>query len=277
MHVLIGYQILNGEMIEVFHVNEQDDCRYIKGYACFNENNDSMLAYMLDTHKEEHQPEEVGQERFDRVKQRQEERKAQFEVKEPVKEPRIRKEPVKFEVSTVKLMRYSAVAMFAILCFVGISTLNGEDGLGASEGGVRQFFANVTEQKIPDTTDTVPVISNQVTLDDKLTEALKQENDASQNETEVIPAEPEPIVEQPDTTTVPEETPEVEVEPEPEVVETTEPVVSQQETYEIKQGDTLIGISRTKYGTDSYVKTICELNNIVNPDNIQVGQKILLP
>ena len=78
---------------------------YIKGYACFYEKNDSMLAYMLDTHKEEHQPEEVGQERCDRVKQRQEERKAQYEVTEHAKEIRVKTEPVKCEVSKVKLMR----------------------------------------------------------------------------------------------------------------------------------------------------------------------------
>ena len=54
----LGYRLLNGEMVEGFHVYEQEICRYIKGYACFYEKNDSMLAYMLATRNEEATPEE---------------------------------------------------------------------------------------------------------------------------------------------------------------------------------------------------------------------------
>ena len=52
---------------------------------------------------------------------------------------------------------------------------------------------------------------------------------------------------------------------------------SQPVSYVIQPGDTLIGISTRQYGNDSYVQAICELNGISNPDNIQIGQKILLP
>lgn len=48
-------------------------------------------------------------------------------------------------------------------------------------------------------------------------------------------------------------------------------------SYVIQPGDTLIGISTRQYGNDSHVQAICELNGIANPDNIQIGQKILLP
>ena len=47
----LGYRLLNGEMVEGFHVYEQGVCRYIEGYAQFYEKNDSMLAYMLDVRK----------------------------------------------------------------------------------------------------------------------------------------------------------------------------------------------------------------------------------
>lgn len=73
----LGYRVLNGEMVEGFHVCEQGICRYINGYACFYEKNDQMLAYMLDTRKEEAAPEEVDQEKYERVRKRQEERRAQ--------------------------------------------------------------------------------------------------------------------------------------------------------------------------------------------------------
>ena len=68
----IGYRLLNGEMVEGFHICEQNVCRYVAGYARFYEKNDSMLAYMLDTRQEEAAPEEVDQEKYNVVKQRQE-------------------------------------------------------------------------------------------------------------------------------------------------------------------------------------------------------------
>lgn len=74
----LGYRLLNGEMVEGFHVSDQGSCRYIQGYACFYEKNDSMLAYMLDTRGEEIRPEEVDIEKYDQVRQRQEERRQQF-------------------------------------------------------------------------------------------------------------------------------------------------------------------------------------------------------
>ena len=47
--------------------------------------------------------------------------------------------------------------------------------------------------------------------------------------------------------------------------------------YVIQKGDTLIGISIRQYGTDARVSEICSLNQITNPDDIKIGQKILLP
>ncbi len=38
----LGYRLLNGEMVEGFHVCEQEICRYITGYAHFYEKNHSM-------------------------------------------------------------------------------------------------------------------------------------------------------------------------------------------------------------------------------------------
>ena len=39
----------------------------------------------------------------------------------------------------------------------------------------------------------------------------------------------------------------------------------------------MIGICMTKYGSDERVAEICALNHISNPDDIKIGQKILLP
>lgn len=74
----LGYRLLNGEMVEGFHICEQGTCRYISGYACFYEKNDAMLAYMLESRKEEAVPETVDQEKYERVKQKQQERRSQY-------------------------------------------------------------------------------------------------------------------------------------------------------------------------------------------------------
>ena len=59
----LGYQILNGEMVEGFRICEQEICRYVAGYAQFYEKNDSMLAYMLENRGEEAEPEKLDQEK----------------------------------------------------------------------------------------------------------------------------------------------------------------------------------------------------------------------
>ena len=63
---------------------------------------------------------------------------------------------------------------------------------------------------------------------------------------------------------VPEAAPQEEAAPEP-------------QRYEIKKGDTLLEISRARYGTDDMVRRICELNGLDDGDIIYVGEIILLP
>ena len=49
------------------------------------------------------------------------------------------------------------------------------------------------------------------------------------------------------------------------------------DSYIVQKGDTLIGICVKRYGSDTRVSEICSLNNIENPDDIKVGEKIFLP
>ena len=71
---------------------------------------------------------------------------------------------------------------------------------------------------------------------------------------------------------MPESTQESTPEPAPESTPTPAPV-----SYTIQKGDTLIGICMSRYGSDERVAEICALNSIINPDDIKIGQKILLP
>ena len=88
--------------------------------------------------------------------------------------------------------------------------------------------------------------------------------------------EPETVVEpeviEPDIVSEPEIVAQQEV-----VVEQVAEQVAEPEAYTIRQGDTLIGISVNRYGSDSMVQQICSMNQIADPDDIKIGQKILLP
>ena len=79
---LVGYRILNGEMMEGMHIYEKDTFRYVTGYAQFYEKNDIMLTYMLDYKGESIQPEVVDQQKYEMVKKRQEERKRSDSVEQ---------------------------------------------------------------------------------------------------------------------------------------------------------------------------------------------------
>ena len=291
----VGYLLLNGEMIEGIHIYEQGCCRYVKGYACFYEKNDSMLSYMLDNRAEEVQPEVVEQDKYEQVKQRQEERRSQMTEKTVVteaptlNESKEKKERSVSEVETrMRGMRFAAASMFVLLCMVCVVTLQTE-GLGQDIMQKLNSFAGGVESK--ESVDDISVMSddvvNTLVAEEQLTEAIRRENQ------ETTPEPASEITPVPTLTPAPEITPPPTPEPTseptpiptpiptlvPTPVPTEVPVQSEQvrNVYTIRTGDTLIGISISLYGSEAYVKEICELNGISDPDNIQIGQKILLP
>ena len=291
----VGYLLLNGEMIEGIHIYEQGCCRYVKGYACFYEKNDSMLSYMLDNRAEEVQPEVVEQDKYEQVKQRQEERRSQMTEKTVVAqvptltESKEKKERSVSEVETrMRGMRFAAASMFVLLCMVCVVTLQTE-GLGQDIMRKLNGFAGGVESK--ESVDDVSVMSddvvNTLVAEEQLTEAIRRENQ------ETTPEPASEITPVPTLTPAPEITPPLTPEPTseptpiptpiptlvPTPVPTEVPVQSEQvrNVYTIRTGDTLIGISISLYGSEAYVKEICEINGISDPDNIQIGQKILLP
>lgn len=322
-HEFLGYCLLNGEMVEGFHVCEQDICRYITGYAQFYEKNDSMLAYMLDTRAEEPGPEVVDVGKYDMVKQRQEERRADWNqennrggeyramLRGESPEEMQEKQPIKREernaaasgapmVSrSMKGMRVATVAVFGLLCLVALSTLGEGKSMEDLQEVARQAVDSLTEQKIPDAEEVMNsnVQSNTLVTEDKLTEVLQQENAANMNTVESVVPTAAPTVEPttvqtlqatstpaatlqatstpvatPQATSTPVATPQATSTPVPTPTPTPAPV-----SYTIQEGDTLIGICINTYGSDARVSEICSLNGIADPDDIKIGQKILLP
>ncbi len=321
-----GYRLLNGEMIEGFHVCEQGICRYIAGYAQFYEKNDSMLAYMLDARGQEAEPEVVNQEKYEMVKRRQEARKAQSEEgkreehknfdgnrmaeeglsskeredlaeawRQDAGKMRYARGNTKTQSGGLGRMKLAAAAVFALLCLAGLSMLKDTGRVEDLQTAAKGIVEGVTEQKLPDATPQVQAANGQVdnstlVAEDKLTEAIQKENE------EKVTGSPAPAPEQGDGQETQQE-PKPELEPEQTPKDDTAKVSpeeaspapadgqeaesaaaeAQPVTYTIRRGDTLIGISLRNYGSDARVSDICALNQITDPDDIKVGQKILLP
>lgn len=305
----LGYRLLNGEMVEGFHVYEQGVCRYVEGYAQFYEKNDSMLRFMVDERQEEVKPEEFDQAKYDVVKRRQEERrqKAEAQASSPRRRERdlraVRKPESRQKESgqdtRLRQMKMTAAAVFVVLCGAGLATMGSGGGLSELRQAARNLVDGMTEQQLPDAVEVSngEVQVGTIVAEDKLTDAIRKENEAAVSGTaqESVPA---PSVESSDVdpalTPEPESTPVSETEPvqtsEPEPTPTPTPEATPTPTpeptptptpepvsYTIKRGDTLIGICMRQYGSDQRVAEICTLNNITNPDDIKIGQKILLP
>lgn len=314
----LGYQILNGEMVEGFQICEQEICRYVAGYAQFYEKNDSMLAYMLENRGEEAEPEKVDQEKYEVVKKRQEERRQRQEsgyasraaghtentsVEYRRAAATRRKEPdniIPMPTVGLRRMKMAATGVFVLLCVMALALMR-QESTGESLGETaRQAMSNLMEQKLPDAVEEQSQISTLV-AEDKLEDALRQENAAAGNTTgtaaeTVMPEGTEnasmdgtsadsnvaknttDVTEATEQNTTQETTQDVTQTAEPAVAEIpTVEAVSQPTHYTIRRGDTLIGISLRNYGSNSKVSEICSLNGITDPDDIKIGQEILLP
>lgn len=314
----LGYQILNGEMVEGFQICEQEICRYVSGYAQFYEKNDSMLAYMLENRGEEAAPEKVDQEKYEVVKKRQEERRQRQESgnafraaghteNAPVEYRRAvenrRREPdniIPMPTTGLRRMKMAAAGVFVLLCVMALALMR-QESTGESLGETaRQAMSNLMEQKLPDAVEEQSQISTLV-AEDKLEDALRQENAAAGNATGAAAETAMPegtenasmdgtsadsnvtknttdVTEATEQNTTQETTQDVTQTAESAVAETPAvEAVSQPTHYTIQRGDTLIGISLRNYGSNSKVSEICSLNGIADPDDIKIGQEILLP
>ncbi len=293
----VGYLLLNGEMIEGIHIYEQGCCRYVKGYACFYEKNDDMLAYMLDNRAEEAKPEYVAREKYEAVQMRQEEKKAAT-LQQREEESNASPKEVSHKALEKRMhgMSFAAASMLVLLCMISIVTIQSEGVDGAFFTKINKGLQRIGIGKIEEEQPIEAMgddILNTLVAEEQLTEAILQENRVQQDAIAVqgkevlnatpIPTEaPTPIpteVPTPTPTEVPTPVPTEMPTPVPTEAPTPVPAQSQEvvNTYIIREGDSLIGISKRLYGSEDYVKEICELNHISNPDNIQIGQKILLP
>lgn len=218
-------------------------------------------------------------------------------------------------IKHLERMKIAAAAMFTVLCVIGITTINDSDKIEEMQVAARQVIADLTQQKIPDAENDNALTANgsahtagsgDTALTDGTTHttgfgdgsapgtatngsatagttvaatggntATANDNATATNATGTSGATtgnsadgmPWSDVTPPDALPTGTTT---------ETTGTTQ-TATQPTSYTIMRGDTLNAICRRKYGDLGMVKQVCELNGIKNPNNIEVGQTILLP
>ena len=341
----LGYRILDGEMVEGFHVCEQETCRYVAGYAQFYEKNEAMLSYMLESRQVEATPEAVNNEKYDAARNRQEKRRAKYTHHYETQEEeegnaRARKGGLKA----------AAVAVLALLCALGVamnSSVLEEHGISwdklKSEFREKKLsdLAEVSGQSVvideetepaataalgkaeagepklawkPEGSGSVAEISRQDGEEGQAGEASQQAAQGQAGEASQQAAQGQAGAEQPQKSVTADGTKqegkdmtkmdtqegqnaagngalgekkstEADGQKDNGTTGTAEAngqkdgkeAKRQPEIYVVCAGDTLTGISIRTYGSEKYIKTICQYNSIKNPDEIKIGQKIILP
>ena len=211
----LGVQVLNGDRLEGVHVYEQGTCRYIEGYAHFYEKNDilpkeilvpevidnillshfyekndSMLQFMLEERKEG-TPEEVNREKYEEVKRRQEERRQLEERRRNQRRTHIFRKRSNAELvaasqnTELHQMKTTVAAVFVLLGLAGIITMGGRDKLDKLQEAARQMLDEMSEKQLPDIAEanTNQVQVGTVVAEDKLTDAILDENEVKSAET----------------------------------------------------------------------------------------------
>lgn len=199
-------------------------------------------------------------------------------------------------IKHLERMKIAAAAMFTVLCVIGITTINDPDKIEEMQVAARQVITDLSQQKIPDAendnaitangsahtagfatngtgitgTTVAATGGNTVTANDNATatNATGTSGTTTGNSADGMPwSDVTPPDAFPTGTTTGTAT----------GTTGTTQTATQPTSYTIMRGDTLNAICRRKYGDLGMVKQVCELNGIKNPNNIEVGQTILLP
>lgn len=176
---------------------------------------------------------------------------------------------------TLAFLYTSCMFLILVILVIGVTMVNNYDRMTSMEHALHQISESLENEEEP----------KEVLTDDSIKAAMEEENRVAAAETEgaetreeqkeTDAAEPENVGEE-----QPEEEQQNEPEEQPEPEEMQEAVsqeVKEPERYRVEKGDTLLEISRLRYGTDDMVGKICEINGLEDGDKIYVGETILLP
>ncbi len=298
---LIGVVISTDAMNEnVFWLGYGTKSIPMDGYYIFYDSNEAMLNYMMEGQKQERDfdldPVIIKKADMDREKKE----KALKEKQEAQqKTGKYRKAVQKAEKSARSEKQKSKSAFPAAACLLllaiggvyGVKTYYPEFGMEQ----VKTYFENLRGEAstlvsgyLGGSGDDLLLAENTSNVSDTEQESFAAAETVFETEEIIISTEQvEPpaqmdvvVIPEPDTL---ESAPPQQVSDEQtasgETVTTTEPVISENvvQQYFIKKGDNLLKILRFYYGDETKLQEICELNGIKDPNNIQVGQTILLP
>lgn len=262
-----AYCVLGEELPDGFYLLNGLKGKFVKGYSCFYEQNDSMLSFML-------------------LNKEQTESSIRKKVQVEKPETRSRKYEPKIEQSRELIeekkshifsgLRAASVWVLIVFCILGITGINDAKKIQNWKMVFQKGLESLEEKKIPDKgniilEDTAEQVNAQkiVLKDIDLQPNIIEEKESNENTECSEKPENIEITQKVDSPSV--------VEQEKENKESDNENEKQVVSYTVQRGDTLLSISRERYGTMKRVKEICDLNQITNPDSIQIGQTILLP
>lgn len=291
----LAWCTLSGEMPEGFYLLDNGKGLLINGYATFFEKNDNMLSFMVimenrDNDRREKKTEDESSRKYEwgRLAEGGNIDHRLLERNQKLSEARKNRESIyRGKITPRKVDKYERngtwktflTGVAVMLCVIGVAVLSDEEKIKGIQTAARQILQNINEQKLPELqSGTEEETIWMSTERESLTESGIETDSEIQRETP-----PEPVPE-----TLPLEQEENRVETEPEEVgeglpddvaeaESEVEVVPATTTYVVKKGDMLRTICREYYGSVERVKEICQLNGIADPDDIKVGQIILLP
>lgn len=218
------------------------------GYYIFYEKNEMMQNILLEWYRESSKKKEVPDKDY------------------AVREFRERYDGHREDLQRQKMMTvlYGVSLLLLMLCCItGISMMNQYDKMLQMEASIEHLALALQERELPET---------QTVLSDMVETAVLQEKSKEESM-----RQPEQSLQENDAQKETENSRLQETEQNIESETATVEPASEEIIYIVKQGDTLAAISKAYYGTIVKVQEICEKNQIEEPDNIFVGQKILLP
>lgn len=251
--------VLNSEQGEpVFFLNEN---RYVKRadtFFIFYEKNEVMQNFLIEWYRKN-----------DRLKESEHSDHAAQDFRRLYQE---RQNDI-HEHKVISFLYAASLMLMILCCITGISAVNQYDKMRQMGQAIDHLALVMEERRLPEKTETTVteaasaknvggmISAPEVAGTDEETTA-EPSKDAEKQEEKVEEETAVQVVSQNVITVLPEEKKEADAE---------------NSVYIVKEGDTLAQISRILYGTSSRLVELCELNHIEDPNNIIVGQKILLP
>lgn len=258
------YMIDSLEEEDAWYLFENNELKKQSGYYIYYTRNDAMQAYMMT------QQNHMVESETDVAKRDQELLKNyrnRLEQREKTEKPERERKPVSFLYVASSLLTIAFLAL-------GITVLNSYDRLKNLETAFNRMEVMSEEDTETPKTNVVSVNANVEPLPDSETSS---ENTSSTENTEAITEASTETKTEPastESTTAPEPTETI-------TEGSTEDVLASANTlpqyYTVQAGDTLSSISFSMYHSALYVKNIMDANEMENPDQIYVGQEIVIP